>query len=55
MLETERRQREDPTYQFRTPLPPTAHPAVGPDEVELASQEQVAMEASIGEVAPEGR
>lgn len=46
MLETWRRQQTDPTYEFDTPLPPTAKRVRSdmPDE----------LESSIGELAPEG-
>ena len=43
-----RKQKEDPDYQFDTPLPPTARSVRSdePDEIEL--------ESSIGDLAPEG-
>ena len=56
MLMIEKRQRSEPDYQFHTPLPATAHPAVERfDAVEPSAGEQQALRASIGELAPEGR
>ena len=56
MLQIERRQRDEPDYQYDTPLPPTAHPAVErADELTLPKGERLELEASIGELAPEGR
>jgi fatty acid desaturase len=55
MLEIEKTQRIDPTYQFDTPLPPTARPGVmTPDQVNLPDDKQTQLEASIGELAPSG-
>jgi fatty acid desaturase len=52
MIESARRQRQDPNYQYQTPLPPTAHPAVlREDEVVLPEGERLAAEASIGDLA----
>ena len=52
MIESAKRQRHDPNYQYRTPLPPTAHPAVlSKDEVVLPEGERLAAEASIGDLA----
>jgi fatty acid desaturase len=56
MLAIEKRRKEDPDYQFDTPLPPTAHPAVvSEDQVRLPADERVKLEASIGELAPQGQ
>jgi fatty acid desaturase len=56
MIQIAKRQKGDPTYQFRTPLPPTAHPVVlSEDEVVLPQGERLAAEASIGELAPQGQ
>ena len=56
MIEIERRQRDDSDYQFQTPLPPTAHPAVLEEgQVQLPDGERLAAEASIGDLAPAGR
>ena len=56
MLQIERRQRDEPDYQYDTPLPPTAHPAVErADELTLPRGERLELEASMGELAPEGR
>ena len=49
MLETWRRQQEDPGYQFDTPLPPTAHPALTSDDEAIDDD---SLEASIGDLAP---
>ena len=43
-----RRQKEDPDYQFDTPLPPTAR------RVRNEAPEDLELESSIGELAPEG-
>ncbi len=52
MIESAKRQRHDPNYQYQTPLPPTAHPAVlRKDEVILPEGERLAAEASIGDLA----
>ena len=52
MIESAERQRHDPSYQYRTPLPATAHPAVlREDEVVLPDGERLAAEASIGDLA----
>ena len=56
MLAIEKRRTEDPDYQFDTPLPPAAHPAVvSEDQVKLPADERVKLEASIGELAPQGQ
>ena len=54
MRETWHRQQDDPDYQFDTPLPPSAHPAVTEVRTvtEVADNESIA--ASIGDLAPEG-
>ena len=43
-----RKQKEDPDYQFDTPLPPTAR------VVRHDAAEDMELESSIGELAPEG-
>ncbi|MAE65052.1 MAG: fatty acid desaturase [Phycisphaeraceae bacterium] len=49
MREAWRRQKTEPEYEFDTPLPPTAHPAViSPNE----SAKEDALESSIGDLAP---
>ena len=54
MIQSVRRQRHDPSYQYRTPLPATAHPAVlREDEVVLPDGERLAAEASLGDLAPQ--
>ena len=54
MIESVRRQRHDPSYQYRTPLPATAHPAVlREEEVVLPDGERLAAEASIGDLSHE--
>jgi fatty acid desaturase len=56
MIAAERRRKQEPTYQFNTPLPPSAHAAVEHvAEVQLPGDEQVQLEASIGELAPTGQ
>ena len=56
MLQAEKRRKEDPDYQFDTPLPPTAHPAVvSAGRVRLPADDRLKLEASIGELAPQGR
>ena len=56
MITVERRRRTEPAYQYRTPLPPTAHPAVLREEDAPARRgERALLEASIGELAPAGR
>ena len=52
MRATWRRQREDPHYEFDTPLPDTAHPAIttAADETDRMDQE---LETSIGDLAPD--
>lgn len=56
MIEVEKHRRTDPAYQYQTPLPPTAHPAVLREE-EVASRkgERAKLESSIGELAPTGQ
>ena len=49
MRETWHRQQEDPGYQFDTPLPPTAQPAVSQAGDPLATNSMV---TSIGDLAP---
>ena len=56
MLAIEKRRKDDPGYQFDTPLPPTARPAVvRQDQVRLPADDRVKLEASIGELAPQGQ
>ena len=56
MIETEKRRRTDPTFQYQTPLPPTAHPAVlSEEDVPSRKGERARMESSIGELAPVGQ
>jgi fatty acid desaturase len=50
MRETWRRQQEDPSYQFDTPLPPTARPAM---TRMTEATDQNSLEESIGDLAPE--
>ena len=50
MRETWRHQQKDPDYQFDTPLPPTAHPAVSHHAIETTDEDS--LEASIGDLAP---
>ena len=49
MRETWRRQKDEPDYQFDTPLPPTARPAL---TQETEATDEDALEASIGDLAP---
>jgi len=49
MRDTWRRQQKDPDYQFDTPLPTTARPAVAP----ATWTADYALETSIGDLAPE--
>jgi fatty acid desaturase len=52
MIQSAKRQRHDPNYQYRTALPATAHPAVlREDEVVLPEGDRLAAEASIGDLA----
>ena len=52
MIQSGKRQRQDPTCQYQTPLPPTAHPAVLSDAVVVLPEgERLAAEASIGDLA----
>ena len=52
MIQSGKRQQQDPTYQYQTPLPPTAHPAVLSDAVVVLPEgERLAAEASIGDLA----
>ena len=56
MIDVEKRRRTDPTYQYQTPLPPTAHPAVLREEdVPSRKGQRANMESSIGELAPVGQ
>ena len=56
MLAIEKRRKEDPSYQFDTPLPSSAHPAVTSEgQVRLPADKRVKLEASIGDLAPEGQ
>lgn len=56
MIAAERRRRSDPGYQFETPLPATAHPAVlYAEQVVVPAGERAELEASIGELAPTGQ
>ncbi len=50
MRETWRRQQDDPSYQFDTPLPPTARPAM---TRMTEATDQNSLEESIGDLAPE--
>ena len=49
MRETRRRQEDDPDYQFDTPVPTTAQPAMADTTAETDAN---ALEASIGDLAP---
>jgi len=49
MRDTWRRQQDEPGFQFDTPLPPTAHPAVT-HAIEVRAEDP--LEASIGDLAP---
>jgi hypothetical protein len=56
MIDVEKCRRTDPTYQYQTPLPPTAHPAVLREEdVPSRKGQRANMESSIGELAPVGQ
>ena len=57
MLDIWKRQQEDPSYQFDTPLPPTAHPPVlreedAPAKPRTRPQDVAEMEQAIGDMAP---
>lgn len=56
MLEIDKRQLKDPTYQYDTPLPPTAHPGVlTTGQIRSTEVGQNLPEESIGELAPKGQ
>lgn len=56
MIEVEKRRRTDPAYQYRTPLPRSAHPAVlSEEQVPARKGERARIESSIGELAPAGQ
>ena len=56
MLTIEKRRKQDPAYQYQTPLPATAHAAVlSAADVKLPEGEKAKLEASIGELAPTGQ
>jgi hypothetical protein len=56
MIAIEKRRRSEPAYQYQTPLPPTAHPAVLREEdVPSRKGKRAQMESSIGELAPAGQ
>ncbi len=56
MIAAEKQRRVDPAYQYQTPLPPTAHPAVLREEAApRAPTDEEQLQASIGELAPNGR
>ena len=52
MRETWRRQQEDPLYEFDTPLPSSARPAVT-EAVPATDSTDKELEASIGDLAPD--
>jgi hypothetical protein len=52
MIRSAKSQKQDPAYQYQTPLPRTAHPAVLSEAgVVLPEGERLAAEASIGDLA----
>ena len=56
MIKAKQCRKEDPSYQFNTPLPATANPPVEHErDVKLPVDDQVLVEASIGELAPSGQ
>ena len=56
MIKAKQCRKEDPSYQFNTPLPATANPPVEHEhDVKLPVDDQVFVEASIGELAPSGQ
>lgn len=54
MRETWHRQNEDPAYEFNTPLPPSARPAVTEESEVTAPADGDGVATSIGDLAPEG-
>ena len=56
MIDVEKRRRTDPTYQYQTPLPATAHRALlREQDVPSRKGQRARMESSIGELAPSGQ